>query len=70
MKKPKFRVGQVVATNSPPYWSRSYFRIAEIGKNRSGCLLYSGDSYYDWTGRQLRPLTAREIGPRQKGTGK
>ena len=56
-RKPKFRVGQVVACGS------SYWRITDI-REYAGTVEYA--EIWSWhQEKHLRPLTAREIGPRK-----
>lgn len=69
--KPKFRVGQVVAKDGVVYVRiRENYRGRMHPSNRvAACCVYETlagmvSSCYE---KQLRSLTAREIGPRKKG---
>jgi hypothetical protein len=73
VRKPKFRVGQVVARKG---LKRTYCLIRRVEERVS----YPGKYFIAWGGEGqnggilyeefFRPLTAREIGPRGKGGGK
>ena len=64
-KKPKFRVGQVVAL-CPPY-QRSYLRIhrGELIAGSKWKYAADGSPELVWWEYELRPLTAKEKGPKK-----
>jgi len=70
-QKAKFRVGQVVCCGDLP--NGDYFmKIVEVSTEpnpSTNCFEYSDNT--DWFQEiELRPLTAREIGPRPRGKGR
>jgi len=66
-QKPKFRVGQVVRV------ANHYWRITKYEYSADRMASWdNGNWYEDWSGsvyseHAMRPLTAREIGPRSGG---
>lgn len=65
MKKPRFRVGQMVVVRDGYFGSGSIGHVMahQVGKdNVEAFVMFPGisDWYVEW---QLRPLTARERGP-------
>lgn len=62
MKGPKFKVGQVVRLGN------SYFRVIDWDLGPEGSVRYRFGAHpeYHCIERLLRPLTAREIGPRPR----
>jgi hypothetical protein len=77
VRKPKFQVDQVVMVKFDPPEPR---KIVKIRKNQRGFAYECIPDFAErqdkplkeipWTESEMRPLTAREIGPRGKGGGK
>ena len=62
-RKPKFRVGQVVAEIGESV----YFCVEEVISDGAGDYFYDVGTLMRWDESNLRPLTAREIGPSAAG---
>jgi len=65
-RKPKFRVGQVVMRDNTEPIKISNVGLHLFGQSGKEEWLYGGDGKEAWENR-LRPLTARECGPKRKG---